>query len=62
MRVPASSIVSLGFLDPWGEPVEGTETLGAWETSSGGPIGYGEIHFEARKTGNDEVWAIAQLI
>ena len=62
MRVPASSIVSLGFLDPWGEPVEGTETLRAWETSSGGPIGYGEIHFEARKTGNDEVWAIAQLL
>ena len=62
MRVPESSIVSLGFHDAWGEPVEGTETLDAWETSSGGPIGYGEIHFEARKIGDEEVWAIAHLL
>ena len=30
-------------------------------SSSGGPIGYGEVHFEAVKIGGDEVWAIAQL-
>ena len=61
MRVPDSSIVTLGFHDEWGEPKEGTEALDAWETSSGGPIGYGEIHFEAMKIGDEEVWAIAHL-
>ena len=61
MRVPESSIVSLGFHDDWGEPKQGTEALDAWETSSGGPIGYGEIHFGAMKIGDEEVWAIAHL-
>ena len=61
MRVPGSSIVTLGFHDEWGEPKQGTEALDAWETSSGGPIGYGEIHFEAMKIGDEEVWAIAHL-
>ena len=62
MRVPEPSIVSLGFHDPWGEPQKGTEALDAWETSSGGPIGYEEIHLEARKGGDEEVWAIAHLL
>ena len=62
MRVPESSIVTLGFNDAWGDPQQGTETLDAWETSSGGPIGYGEIHLEAIRVGNDEVWAIAHLL
>ena len=62
MRVPESSIVSLGFHDAWGEPQLGREALDAWETSSGGPIGYGEIRLEARKSGDDEVWAIAHLL
>ena len=61
MRVPESSIVTLGFRDEWGVPLQGTETLDVWETSSGGPIGYGEVHFEAMKIGDEEVWAIAQL-
>ena len=61
MRVPESSIVTLGFHDEWGETQERTEALDAWETSSGGPIGYGEVHFEAVKIGDDEVWAIAHL-
>ena len=61
MRVPESSVVSLGFHDEWGEPKQGTEALDAWETSSGGPIGCGVVHFEARKIGDDEVWAIAHL-
>ena len=61
MRVPESSIVTLGFRDEWGMPMQGTEALDVWETSSGGPIGYGEVHFEAMKIGDEEVWAIAQL-
>ena len=66
MRVPESSIVTLGFHDTWGEPQQGTEALEAWETSSGGPIGFGEILLEAMKieameSGDDEVWAIANL-
>ena len=43
MRVPEASIVTLGFHDEREEPKEGTEALDAWETSSGGPIGDGEI-------------------
>lgn len=62
MRVPESSIVSLGFHDVWGDLQLGIEALDAWETSSGGPIGCGEIHLEAMKSGDDEVWAIAQLL
>ena len=61
MQVPESSIVTLGFRDEWGMPMQGTEALDVWETSSGGPIGYGEVHFEAMKIGDEEVWAIAQL-
>ena len=61
MRVPESSIVTLGFRDEWGEPKEGIEALDAWETSSGGPIGYGDVHFETMKIGDEEVCAIAEL-
>ena len=49
------------FRDEWGEPKGGTEALDAWETSSGGPIGHGDVHFETMKIGDEEVWAIAQL-
>ena len=62
MRVPETSIVTLGFHDAWGEPQEGMEVLDTWETSSGGPIGSGEIHLEAMRIGDDEVWAIAHLL
>ena len=31
------------------------------ETSSGGAIGHGEVHFEAMKIGDEEVWVTAQL-
>ena len=61
MRVPESSIVTLDVHDAWGEPKQGKEALGAWETSSGGSIGYGEIHIEARRSGDDEVWALVSL-
>ena len=61
MRVPESSIVTLGFHDVRGETKQGTEALDAWETSSGGPIGSGEIYLEARRIGDAEVWAIASL-
>ena len=62
MRVPESSIVTLGFNDAWGEPKQGIEALDMWETSSGGSIGCGQIHLEAMRIGNDEVWAIAHLL
>lgn len=61
MRVPESSIVNLGFHDARGEAKQGTEALDAWETSSGGSIGSGEIYVEVRRSGDDEVWAIASL-
>ena len=62
MRVPESSIVALGLHDEWGESKQGTEALDSWETSSGGPIGYGEIHLETKRVGEDEVWAIAHVL
>ena len=62
MRVPESSVVTLGFNDASGESKVGTEALEAWETNAGGPIGYGEIHLEAMRSGKDEVWAIARLM
>ena len=61
MRVPESSVVNLGFHDLRGEAKQGTEALDAWETSSGGSIGSGEIYVEVRRSGDDEVWAIASL-
>ncbi|MDE0077735.1 MAG: hypothetical protein OXO50_09460 [Caldilineaceae bacterium] len=61
MRVPESSIVNLGYHDVRREAKQGTEALEAWETSSGGPIGSGEIYLEARRSGDAEVWAIASL-
>lgn len=61
MRVPGSSIVAQVFHDSWGLHREGVEAIDDWETSVGGPIGSGEIHLEAERTGNDEVWAIAHL-
>ena len=61
MRVPESSIVNLGFHDVREEAKQGTEALDAWETSSGGSIGSGEIYVEVRRSGDDEVWAIASL-
>ena len=62
MRVPQSSVVTLEFNDAWGEPKQGTEALDTWETSSGGPIGCGQIHIEAMRVGSNEVWAIAHLL
>ena len=61
MRVPETSIVTLGFNDSWGLPKQGVEALDAWETSSGGPLGSGEIRVEAMRSGGEEVWAIAHL-
>ena len=62
MRVPESSIVAQGFRDPLGVPIEGMEALDAWETSLTGPIGSGSIHVEAKRVGNDEVWAILRSL
>ena len=49
MRVPESSIVNLGFHDVQVETKQGTEALDAWETSSGGPIGSGEIYIGGKE-------------
>ena len=62
MRIPESSVVTLAFDDSWGRVKQGIEPLSTWETSSGGPIGSGEIHLEAKRSGNDEVCAIASLL
>ena len=62
MRVPQSSIVALAFDDSWGLPKQGVEPLNTWVTSSGGPIDSGEIHLEAKRSGNDDVWAIVNLL
>ena len=62
MRVPESSIVTLGFNDPRGLLKQGIEALQDWETSSGGPIGSGEIHVQALRTRNNEVWAIVDRL
>jgi len=61
MRVPDSSTVARAFLDPWASTHTGIETLEIWETSSGGPIGFGTVEVEAFRS-DDHVLAIMQLV
>jgi hypothetical protein len=58
MRVPVSSAVAQAFSDPWGMTQSGSEPLEAWQTSSGGPIGYGTLEIEAVRINEQEVWAL----
>jgi len=60
MQVPVSSIVAKAFHNPFQMVHEGTEQLELWQTSSGGPIGYGTLEIEAVRV-DDEVWAILCL-
>ena len=56
MRVPESSLVSLAHGS--GLDQIGTEQLEEWETSTGGPVGYGRLLVDAQALG-DEVYALA---
>jgi hypothetical protein len=60
MRVPESSPVFKAFNDPFSQIQQGTERLENWQTSTGGPIGYGELNVEAFRL-DDEVWALLTL-
>ena len=62
MRVPSSSIIAAIFNGEKDSREGEKESLDAWETSSGGPIGSGTIHVEAEWVTDNEVWAIAQLL
>ena len=62
MTVPETSVVAQAFGDEWGAPIEGEEPLDDWQTTSGGPVGSGAIHVEAMRVGNEEVWALVQLL
>ena len=62
MRVPESSIVFRAFEGAQAARVEATETLAIWETSSGGPIGHGEIHVEVEEGVDGEIAALVQLL
>ncbi len=60
MQVPDSSLVACAFRDPGGLVHSGTEPLEIWQTSSGGPIGYGTVDVEAMRV-DEEVWALLCL-
>ena len=62
MRVPESSIVFQTFKGSRAVGGEETEPLDIWETSSGGPIGHGEIHIEVEEGGVDEISALVQFL
>ncbi|MCL5960658.1 MAG: hypothetical protein M1358_15365, partial [Chloroflexi bacterium] len=57
MQVPESSVVARAFQDASGLMQSGREPLEAWETSSGGPIGCGEVEVEAIRI-DLEVWSL----
>ena len=61
MRVPESSIISRVSRGSWEVGGEETEPLDIWETSSGGPIGYGEIHVEVEEGMTGELLALVQM-
>jgi len=60
MQVPEASLVARAFQDPWMLAGSGREALEQWQTSSGGPIGSGEVEVEAMRL-EDEVWALLRL-
>lgn len=60
MQVPDSSLVACAFRDSEGLGHSGSEPLEIWQTSSGGPIGYGTVDVEAM-TVDEEVWALLRL-
>jgi hypothetical protein len=60
MQVPEASLVARAFQDPWTLSGSGREALEQWQTSSGGPIGYGEVEVEVVRR-EDEVWALLRL-
>ena len=62
MRVPESSIIAQVFNSESDVGGQGKESLGVWETSSGGPIGSGTVHVEAEWVTDDEVWAMIQTL
>ncbi len=59
MRVPESSLVSLAHKS--GLDQIGTEQLDEWETSTGGPVGYGRLLVDAKVLG-DDVYALASIV
>ena len=60
MQVPEASLVARAFQDPWTLSGSGRESLEQWQTSSGGPIGSGEVEVEAVRR-EDEVWALLRI-
>ena len=58
MRVPASGLVALAHQCGIGQT--GTERLEEWETSSDGPIGYGQLFVDSQVL-DDEVLALASV-
>ena len=62
MRVPESSIVFQTFRGSRSVSGRDIEPLDIWETSSGGPIGHGDIHIEVEEGGDGEISALIQLL
>lgn len=60
MQVPESSLVARAFHDPLMLGGSGRERLEEWQTSTGGPIGYGEVEVEAVRF-EEEVWALVHI-
>ncbi len=60
MQVPESSLVARAFHDPLMLTCIGRERLEEWQTSTGGPIGYGDVEVEAVRF-EDEVWALLRI-
>jgi hypothetical protein len=60
MQVPDSSLVACAFRDLGGLAHSGSEPLEIWQTSSGGPVGYGTVDVEAMRV-DEEVWALLRL-
>jgi hypothetical protein len=61
MEVPPSSVVAMAFEDISYDTHTGHEPLHEWQTSRGGPIGYGDIRVEAVRI-NEEVWALIHFV
>ena len=59
MRVPEAGLVALTYQS--GLDQTGSERLEEWETSSGGPIGFGKLLVDAQVIG-DEVFALASIV
>ena len=59
MRVPETGLITLAYQS--GLDQTGTERLEEWETSSDGPIGYGQLLVDAQIFG-DEVYALASIM